>query len=181
MDNTNSIPFENDAPSLSRRQLLNFLTGAVVASTAGAALYPVAKSLTPPSQGEDEAGIIAKDKLGNPIPASQILSEPVGTRALVSGLEGEPTYLTVKEGQTLDEKGIVDNCTHLGCTFPWNENAEQFQCPCHGSRFAPDGSVERGPADRPLKLVHVAVKDDQIWLYPWTETDPRTGETPWWV
>lgn len=181
MENSQSLPSENPAPSMPRRQLLNFLTGAVIASTAGAALYPVAKYFVPPKEGSGKDGIIAKDKMGNPIPASQILSEPVGTRALVAGLAGEPTYLTVREGKTLDERGIVDNCTHLGCTFPWNEKAEQFQCPCHGSRFAADGSVERGPADRPLKLVHIAVKDDQIWIIPWTETDPRTGQTPWWL
>lgn len=181
MDHSNSYPLENSAPSLSRRQLLNFLTGAVVASTAGAALYPVVKSFTPPQAGKGENGIIAKDKMGNPIPASQILGEPVGTRALVAGLAGEPTYLTVQDNKTLGSMGIVDNCTHLGCTFPWNGTAEQFQCPCHGSRFAADGSVERGPADRPLKLVQVQVKDDRIWILPWTETDPRTGENPWWV
>ena len=181
MDNINHLPLENFAPSFSRRQLLNFLTGAVVASTAAAALYPVAEYFRPPSQENSEDGIVAKDKMGYPVPASQILGEPAGTRALVAGLAGEPTYLTVEAGQTFNEMGIVDNCTHLGCTFPWNENAEQFQCPCHGSRFGPDGSVERGPADRPLKLVHVRVEDDRIWLFPWTETDPRTGDIPWWV
>ncbi len=174
-----SFPLES--PSLSRRQLLNFLTGATVAATAGAALYPVAKFFAPPAEGGKGGAILAEDKLGNPIPASQILAEPPGTRALVAGLAGEPTYLTVNEDGKLDSTGIVDNCTHLGCTFPWNEIDEQFQCPCHGSRFAPDGSVERGPADRPLKLVRVGVEGDSIWIAPWHELDPRTGEKPWWV
>lgn len=175
----NSLPIDN--PSMSRRQLLNFLTGSVIASTAGAALYPVAKYFVPPAESNEGGAIIAKDVLGNPIPASQILSEPPETRALVAGLAGEPTYLTLKEDGTLDNVGIVDNCTHLGCTFPWNEIDHQFQCPCHGSRYSADGSVLRGPAPLPLKLVHVAVQDNTIWISPWTEIDPRTGETPWWV
>lgn len=175
----NSLPMENH--SMSRRQLLNFLTGAVVATTVSSALYPAAKFFTPPAESGEGGAILAKDKLGNPIPASQILAEPPGTRALIAGLAGEPTYLTVQEDGTLGARGIVDNCTHLGCTFPWNPIDEQFQCPCHGSRFAPDGSVVRGPANRPLKLVHVVVKGDTIWISPWTETDPRIGETPWWV
>ncbi|OLP20461.1 cytochrome b6-f complex iron-sulfur subunit 1 [Leptolyngbya sp. 'hensonii'] len=175
-----SMSLEN--PSLSRRQLLNFLTGATVAATAGSALYAVGKFFIPPAESTGAGGaILAKDILGNPIPARQILAEASGTRALVAGLAGEPTYLVVQEDNTLDAMGIVDNCTHLGCTFPWNPMDQQFQCPCHGSLYAPDGTVVRGPAPLPLKIVHVAVIDNNILISPWTEPDPRTGETPWWV
>lgn len=175
-----SFPLES--PSLSRRQLLNFFTGATIAVPAGYALYVAGKFLIPPPEKTGPGGAIpAKDVLGNLIPASQILAESPGTRALVAGLAGEPTYLIVKEDNTLDSIGIVDNCTHLGCTFPWNPIDQQFQCPCHGSRYAPDGSVVRGPAPLPLQIVQVAVIDNSILLSPWTETDPRTGEKPWWV
>lgn len=174
-----SIPFEN--PSVTRRQVLNFLTGATVAVTVGSALYPATKFFIPPSEASEDGGVLAKDKHGNPIPASQILAEPSGTRALIAGLAGEPTYLTVKEDGTIDPVGIVNNCTHLGCTFPWNPVDGQFQCPCHGSRYTPDGVVVRGPANKPLKIVQVSIVNDAIWLYPWTDIDPRTGATPWWV
>ncbi|WP_066380841.1 MULTISPECIES: cytochrome b6-f complex iron-sulfur subunit [unclassified Anabaena] len=178
MDDSLSLP----NPSMSRRQLLNFFTGAMVAATASAALYPATKFFIPPAESTDaEGSILAKDKMGRPIPASQILAEAPGTRALIAGLAGEPTYLTLKEDGTLDEVGIVNNCTHLGCTFPWNSVDEQFQCPCHGSRYDAQGSVQRGPANRPLKLVHVEVKENYIWVSPWREIDPRTGEKPWWV
>ncbi|NER78409.1 MAG: cytochrome b6-f complex iron-sulfur subunit [Leptolyngbya sp. SIO1D8] len=170
-----------ESPSLSRRQLMNFLTGAVVATTVGSALYPAAKVLMPPTEVGESGGILAKDKYGTPINASQILAEPPGTRALIAGLAGEPTYLTVKDDGTLEPIGVVNNCTHLGCTFPWNPRDQQFQCPCHGSRYTSDGVVVRGPANLPLKIVHVTLKDDAIWLSPWVETDPRTGDSPWWV
>jgi len=178
MDNSVSLP-NPDTPSLSRRQFLNFLTGSAVAVTAASAAYPAAKFFMAPAEGTGDGAILAKDKLGNPIPASQILKEAPGSRALVAGLAGEPTYLTVTENG-LDETAIVNNCTHLGCTFPWNGNANQFQCPCHGSRFAPDGTVERGPANRPLKLARVRIEGEAIWISPWKGIDPRTGETPWW-
>ncbi|WP_205623722.1 QcrA and Rieske domain-containing protein [Desulfogranum japonicum] len=41
-------------------------------------------------------------------------------------------------------------CTHLHCLFNWNSEAEQFVCPCHGSRFGKDGIVLQGPARRDL-------------------------------
>jgi Rieske Fe-S protein len=39
-------------------------------------------------------------------------------------------------------------CTHLGCLVKRSGNG--FDCPCHGSRFLGDGTVEKGPAPQPL-------------------------------
>lgn len=47
-------------------------------------------------------------------------------------------------------------CTHLGCIV--NEKPGGFSCPCHGSQFAADGAVEKGPA--PKALPWLAVKRD---------------------
>lgn len=41
-------------------------------------------------------------------------------------------------------------CTHMKCLVHWNALETSWDCPCHGSRFAPDGRVLEGPALRPL-------------------------------
>jgi hypothetical protein len=37
-------------------------------------------------------------------------------------------------------------CTHLGCVVHWNSLEQCWDCPCHGSQFAPDGTALNGPA-----------------------------------
>ncbi len=66
-------------------------------------------------------------------------------------------------------------CTHLGCTVRAEalSNAQmiksegqslkvthRFLCPCHGSKYAGDGSNVAGPAPKPLAWYHLAIALD---------------------
>ncbi|HYC59860.1 MAG TPA: FAD-dependent oxidoreductase [Thermoanaerobaculia bacterium] len=44
-------------------------------------------------------------------------------------------------------------CTHMKCDVAWNGVERSWDCPCHGSRFAPSGEVLNGPARDPLALI----------------------------
>lgn len=57
-----------------------------------------------------------------------------------------------RDGEGVYAISIV--CTHLGCIV--KPTPEGFQCPCHGSRFAKDGSVTKGPAPRALNWLKVS-------------------------
>jgi glycine/D-amino acid oxidase-like deaminating enzyme/nitrite reductase/ring-hydroxylating ferredoxin subunit len=63
-----------------------------------------------------------------------------------------------------DQSGHVHthsaSCTHLGCLVHWNSTEQCWDCPCHGSQFAPDGTVLNGPAIRPLSE-HEAIADSR--------------------
>jgi len=39
-------------------------------------------------------------------------------------------------------------CTHLGCITQWKPEANMIACPCHGSKFQPNGKKIEGPATR---------------------------------
>lgn len=42
-------------------------------------------------------------------------------------------------------------CTHGACELGWDAAAGEAVCPCHGSRFGPDGAVRLGPATRGVR------------------------------
>lgn len=44
-------------------------------------------------------------------------------------------------------------CPHMGAIIQWNAEEKTFDCPAHGSRFAPTGEVINGPAISDLKPI----------------------------
>ena len=80
------------------------------------------------------------------------LTKP-GRRSLADLRSGEGDIVR-HEGEKIaafrDDDGTVTAvspvCTHLGCQVSFNDAERSWDCPCHGSRFAVDGSVLHGPA-----------------------------------
>lgn len=53
-------------------------------------------------------------------------------------------------------------CTHLGCTLPWDSGTRRFVCPCHASVFDIAGRVIGPPAPRPLDFYRVRVENGLV-------------------
>ncbi|MFQ3680055.1 MAG: cytochrome b6-f complex iron-sulfur subunit [Pseudanabaenaceae cyanobacterium] len=176
-----TIP-SGDVPSMGRRQLMNLLMWSSAAVTAGGGLYAFVSFFVPTSSGGAGGGVTAKDAQGNDLVAAKFLAEhQPGDRVLAQGLKGDPTYVVVTEDREIANYGLNAVCTHLGCVVPWNAAENKYICPCHGSQYNPEGKVVRGPAPLSLALVHATVENEKVQFTPWTETDFRTGEAPWWV
>jgi glycine/D-amino acid oxidase-like deaminating enzyme/nitrite reductase/ring-hydroxylating ferredoxin subunit len=56
-----------------------------------------------------------------------------------------------------DEEGALHRCSaacpHFGCQVAWNPAERTWDCPCHGSRFLPNGDVIQSPALGGLKAL----------------------------
>lgn len=66
---------------------------------------------------------------------------------------GEGTVVKTERGPvgvSRSESGEVNAvsavCPHMKCVLRWNDGEESWDCPCHGSRFTPEGTVLDGPA-----------------------------------
>ena len=78
---------------------------------------------------------------------------PVGAAKIVDG-----TLITQPTAGVF--KGFRARCTHAGCALTVENGS--IQCPCHGSKFALDGTVVQGPAIDPLVARPVTVQGGEI-------------------
>ena len=86
------------------------------------------------------------------------LQPPTNRAELEAFASGEGAVVRVGARQYAvhrDESGVLHalsaRCTHLGCIVGWNGVERTWECPCHGSRFAADGTLVQGPATRDLE------------------------------
>jgi glycine/D-amino acid oxidase-like deaminating enzyme/nitrite reductase/ring-hydroxylating ferredoxin subunit len=78
----------------------------------------------------------------------QLSSLAPGDSAIVA-VEGESVAaFRAPDGELF---AVSPVCTHMGCKVHWNSVETSWDCPCHGSRFRPDGTVIEGPALKPLQ------------------------------
>jgi glycine/D-amino acid oxidase-like deaminating enzyme/nitrite reductase/ring-hydroxylating ferredoxin subunit len=93
----------------------------------------------------------------------------VGTRWIgdrLKGLFDSPDNVGPGEARVVTHKGqkvaiycdangtrhqVSAVCPHLGCIVAWNAAETSWDCPCHGSRFTPEGAILQGPAVKSLE------------------------------
>jgi len=61
-------------------------------------------------------------------------------------VSGPPWRLQARSNVDGVEHVVSPVCPHLGGIVNWNDVDQSWECPLHGSRFAPDGTLLEGPA-----------------------------------
>ena len=72
---------------------------------------------------------------------------------------------------------VYQQCTHLGCLVPWNEEEGIFACPCHSGRYNNFGEVLSGPPPRPLDLFELTIEKNEV-LVDTSKTIQRSQYEP---
>ncbi|MGZ6989160.1 MAG: QcrA and Rieske domain-containing protein [Thermoanaerobaculia bacterium] len=85
-----------------------------------------------------------------PAPRETTLSAEAVSRAIAKG--GATLGDLFVTGPSAAPTAFSLTCSHLGCPVE-RVSSGGFACPCHGSRFAADGSLIAGPAQAPLSRV----------------------------
>ncbi|MDT5242728.1 MAG: hypothetical protein QOD36_104 [Mycobacterium sp.] len=146
-------------PISRQKVLLGAGLGLVTAVVAACSTY----GKKPEAAGESStttAAPAAPSASGGPAPAAKAIAKtsdvPVGSGVIV----GEVVVTQPSAGEF---KGFSAKCTHKGCTVDKVVDGT-IDCPCHGSKFNLDGTVAKGPAQKPLEAQAVTVQGDSIVL-----------------
>ena len=68
-----------------------------------------------------------------------------------------------RQGDTVTALSAV--CTHLGCNVRFEEERNEFICPCHAGIYDIEGRNIAGPPPKPLNRLPVKIEDDMVFVY----------------
>ena len=96
---------------------------------------------------------ISNSRCGRP----SIFTQRDGWREVISS---QSVYVT--RGADGQLKVLSAICPHLGCSISWQSAQDGFVCPCHGGKFASDGTRISGPPPRGMDVLPHKVEDGKV-------------------
>lgn len=133
---------------MTRRSFLKWIVGALGAISLGGVIYPIIRFLKPPPA--------VSGAIGQVVNVGAVSSFPPGQLTAIT-VDGQPAYVVAQDGAYAVRSLI---CTHLGCVV--GVAGDKLHCPCHGSEYAPNGVVTKGPAKLPLPPYHAKVQNGSL-------------------
>jgi len=88
------------------------------------------------------------------------LNDLVAGEAKFFEFNGSAAVLLKKQDGSMVALSAV--CPHLGCIVQWEQNKQDFLCPCHAGYFTADGAVISGPPPRALAKLPFTVANNIV-------------------
>jgi cytochrome b6-f complex iron-sulfur subunit len=129
-----------------RRSFLGLAWLGIGVAALGEAAWIVASFLKPRQKPQQGGGSLVVAGPSDAFAPGSVTAFPAGKFHLVR----------LQDGGFL---ALHRQCTHLGCSVPWDEASGRFACPCHASAFDLRGDVLAPPAPRPLDLFAVRIEN----------------------
>lgn len=128
------------------------LATVVVAPALRAVLWPLADGVEVTRSG-DEFVIVGKRKTFGAAPTKvDIFADRVDAWNRTTNVKIGSAWVVEVDGQL---HAFSTVCPHLGCAVDYDADTGKFECPCHDSAFALDGTHEAGPSPRPLDALEL--------------------------
>ncbi|MBJ8343503.1 Rieske (2Fe-2S) protein [Antrihabitans sp. YC2-6] len=145
-----------EGSSINRRTVLvGAGTVAAAATLAACSTYGDQKSDAPAEPAQPATRVDAPTDGAPPADAIATTAEvPVGSGKIV----GDVVVTQPSAGEFLAFSSV---CPHQGCKVDAITDG-LIVCPCHGSKFKLDGTVDKGPARTGLPSVAIAIQGDSI-------------------
>jgi cytochrome b6-f complex iron-sulfur subunit len=144
---------------MKRREFINWVGLGWIASSLPVAIAACSSETTTQANSPNNSTAQTWQKVGTVAQLDQkgqLLAQnsPVGP-ILVVGTSKSKSLIAVNP-----------TCTHKGCTLGWQAKKNQLVCPCHDAEFGPDGKVQKGPAEKPLKTFTAKIEGDAVLVKP---------------
>jgi Rieske Fe-S protein len=138
-----------DERYVNRRQFTKFLTLTSLAMFAGQ-VWILVKSWLYREPGYQEQVVARAGEI--PLGGVKLFRYPVSGEQCIMVRTGEHHYVAYSQ-----------KCTHLSCAVYYSQENNRLECPCHEGYFSiNDGSVLQGPPTRPLPVVILKRRGEEI-------------------
>jgi Rieske Fe-S protein len=153
------------SPVLDRKGFVKIVTtalGSLMATLVGVPVFGY--FISPALKKTAEEDWIALGPMDNYPPGSPIKFNFTLTK--INGWErSSKSYgVFVLHSETGEVEVLSDICTHLSCRVNWNEENQEYVCPCHAAFFDINGAVKSGPPPRPLDQYEIKLEENQLFI-----------------
>ena len=133
-----------------RRRFLQGLLGTGLLASLASFIYPLVRYVVPPESAD----------LGNQEVVAALANELKPNSGKIFRFGTRPGLLI--HTASGEYKALSATCTHLGCIVQFRPQQQDIWCACHNGVYDTSGRNVSGPPPRPLGMLTVHVRGDQI-------------------